>query len=81
MDTCAGNHEGGKAAPPELYAKIDAGSEFQCGTCDDTIKKVLYAAMERGGIGRVFEKLRKCLRAVMVEKEIETFEDERDLWL
>jgi len=48
---------------------------------DDTIKKVLYAAMERGGIGRVFEKLRKCLRAVMVEKEIETFEDERDLWL
>lgn len=37
---------------------------------DDSMQKNMYATMDHGRIDRIFEKLRKCLSAVMVEKEL-----------
>jgi hypothetical protein len=48
---------------------------------DCSLRKEMYAAVECGGIGSVFEKLRNCLCSVMIEKEIERFSDEKESWL
>lgn len=42
-------------------------------------RRMLYSAMAECRIGRVFGKLRSTLRSVIVEKEIEYFEDEGEL--
>lgn len=42
------------------------------------VKKQIYLVLDRNGIDRIFEKLREKLGAVMVEKEIQTYEDERE---
>lgn len=42
-------------------------------------RRMLYSAMAEYKIGRVLDKLRGTLRSVIVEKEIECFEDEGEL--
>lgn len=41
-------------------------------------KKQIYLALDRNGIDRVFENLRKKLSSVVVEKEIQIYEDEKE---
>lgn len=47
----------------------------------DSVKKQIYEALENEGIERTFEKLRNSLRSVMIEKEIQIYEDEREAFL
>lgn len=42
------------------------------------VKKQIYEALDRNGIDRIFERLRAGLGSVMVEKEIQTYEDEKE---
>ena len=41
-------------------------------------RRMMYRALQDAGIDRVFDKLRKVLRSVAIEKEIETFEDDME---
>lgn len=43
-----------------------------------TVKKQIYLVLDRNGIDRIFEKLRESLSSVMVEKEFQTYEDEKE---
>lgn len=45
---------------------------------NDTVRKRIYAALDKGGIERIFENLRESLRSVAVEKEIQIYEDDRE---
>ena len=42
------------------------------------VKKQIFEALDRNGIDRIFERLRASLGSVMVEKEIQTYEDEKE---
>lgn len=46
---------------------------------DGDERRLLYSATTECKIGRVLDKLRTTLHSVIVEKEIEDFEDEGEL--
>lgn len=48
---------------------------------DGDNRKMLYSIMTEGRIDRVLDKLKSTLRSVIIEKEIDRFEDEGDLFI
>ena len=60
----------GHALMVELNSKLSQA--------DGIVKKQIYLALDSNGIDRIFEKLRENLGSVMVEKEIQTYEDEKE---
>lgn len=45
---------------------------------NSSVKQQIYEALDRNGIDRIFERLRDRLHSVMVEKEIQIYEDEKE---